>query len=423
MSSWWLILLPLSPLPVGADRSVRRTPWVTYAILILNALIYLATLSDGPEVFHRWGVIPADFHVAALFTAPFFHVSLLHLFWNSLFLWVFGPLVEDALGPLTFAMLYVGGGAVAGLLDGRIVMMLAAHNEAFQSMTTEPVVGASGAITAILAPFAIRYHRSKIHLIWLPALLFRRRMDDFQMPAVYAILFLVVENVAGAVYGWLRPESDDIAYWAHLGGFAFGYAVAGLSGLFMAGTQEGLIDEARAAAARGPAGYPIAVGKYQAYLELEPKNLPVRLEYVEALVGLARINGNATMSAQAAADLQSVARSYLDTGDLRRVVGIVTLAKRLGLPMEIPLNERLRVAVTAQEIGDRTTAVALLESLVDDQSTADDEIARLRLGQLLVDTDPARAAEVLDSLISRYPDSEWIRMARQLRGRLPSNHG
>jgi len=418
MSFWWLILLPLSPLPVGADRSVRRTPWVTYAILILNAVIYLATLPFGSDVLHQWGVVPAEFHAAALFTAPFFHVSLLHLFWNSLFLWVFGPLVEDALGPLTFAMLYIGGGAVAGLLDGRIVMMLAAHNEAFQAMTTEPVVGASGAITAILAPFAIRYHRSKIRLIWLPAALFRRRLEEIQLPAVYAILFLVVENIAGAVYGWMRPESDDVAYWAHLGGFAFGYAVAGLSGLFMAGTQEGLIDEARAAVAKGPGGFPIAVGKYQAYLELEPKNLPVRLEYVEALAGFARTNGNATMSTQAAAELQSVARSYLDSGDLRGVVSIIALARRLGLPMEISPSHRLRVAVTAQEIGDRATAVALFESILDDDDTVDDEIARLRLGQILVDTDPGRAAVVLDSLISRYPESEWIRMARQLRGRL-----
>jgi len=419
MSSWWLILLPLSPLPVGADRTVRRTPWVTYAILILNAVIYLATLPFGPDVLHQWGVVPAEFHPAALFTAPFFHVSLLHLFWNSLFLWVFGPLVEDALGPLTFAMLYVGGGAVAGLLDGRIVMMLATHSEAFQPMTTEPVVGASGAITAILAPFAIRYHRSKIRFVWLPALLFQRKLE-LQLPAVYAIIFLVVENIAGAVYGWLRPESDDVAYWAHLGGFAFGYAVAGLSGLFMAGTQEGLIDEARAAVARGPGGYPVAVGKYQAYLELEPKNLPVRLEYAEALVGFARTNGNATLSAQAAAELQSVALRYLDSSDLRSVVSTIALAKRLGLPLEISPNHRLRVAVTAQEIGDYATATALLEAILNDNHATDDEIARLRLGQILVDTDPARAAVVLDGLISRYPESEWIRMARQLRSRLPS---
>lgn len=434
MSSWWLILLPLSPLPVGADKAVcRRRPWATYAILALNALVYLTTLPDhsvdgGDALFQRWGLVPGDFRAASLLTAPFFHVSLQHLFWNLLVLWVFGPLVEDALGPLTFTVLYLGGGAIAGLLDVAIVRLFAAHSDAFQALLTVPVVGASGAIAAILAPFVIRYHRSKIRLLWLPALAFGRQAE-FQLPAVYAFAFLVLENIAGAIYGYARPLSGDIAYWAHLGGFAFGFAVAGMSGLFLDGAREYLLDDARAASAQGPAGYAVAVSKYQAYLELQPADLTVRLECIAALAGLSRANGNPTLARQAGADLQSLLRTALDAADLRRVVEIVALGRKLSLPLDIPARERLRIATAAQETGDRPTAVALLESLLADQAStpapvspvpSDDEIARLKLGQLLVDSDPARAAVVLDSLIQRYPESDWIRMARQLRAQLPS---
>jgi membrane associated rhomboid family serine protease len=434
MSSWWLILLPLSPLPIGADRKVRRTPWVTYALIAINILVYLINQPDRAvdtaELFNRWGVIPSDLHPAALLTGQFVHVRLSHLFWNMLFLWVFGPLVEDALGPGTFLFLYLGGGAIAGVLHSRIIMLLAAHNEAFLPLTSDPLVGASGAISAILAPFAIRYYRTNIRLVWLPAYVFRRpSADDLQLPAVYAIAFVVLENIAGAIYGWVRPESGGVAYWAHLGGFAFGYAVAGITGLFLEGTQEYLLEDARAASARGAAGYPVAVRKYQAFLELQPNNIPVRLEYVSALTGLGRSSGSQPILAEASGDLQSIIRRCLDAGDLACVVRALSVSKRVGVSVDIPPRERLRIATTAQELGEKSIAVDLLESLLADSAdkpqgivpeSPEDEIARLKLGQLLIDTDPAKAAAVLDSLIRRYPDSDWIRMARQLRSQVKS---
>lgn len=435
MSSWWLILLPLSPLPIGADRKVRRTPWVTYVLLAANFAVYLVTMPDrNPDagaLFQRWGVVPGDFRPITLVTSLFIHTGLVHLCWNELFLWVFGPLAEDAVGPVMFLIVYFGGGACGGLLHCRVTTALAAHSAVFAAKAGQPLVGASGAISSILAPFAIRYHRSNIRLVWLPAYVLRRELfEDLQLPAVYVIAFLVLENIGGAVYGWLRPQSGGVAYWAHLGGFAFGYAVAGLTGLFLEGTREYLLEDARAAVQRGAAGFPTAVRKYQALLQLEPKNLPVRLEYASALASMARSSGSRATLAQAVAEVQSAAVASLAAGDLPRMVEIVALSRRLDLPVEIPPRDRLRIATAAQEMGDRLTAIALLETMLTGPASAtprpplttecDDEIARLRLGQLLVDVDPVRAAAVLDSLIERYPDSDWIRMARQLRSLVKS---
>jgi membrane associated rhomboid family serine protease len=134
MSSWWLLALPLLPLPIGADRKVRRTPWLTYILLAANVLVYILTLPErNPSIdliYQQWGVVPNDLHPITLITSTFLHTRFMHLFVNMLFLWVFGPLVEDAVGPVTFLILYFGGGAASGLLDTWITLLLAAHRPA-----------------------------------------------------------------------------------------------------------------------------------------------------------------------------------------------------------------------------------------------------------------------------------------------------
>ena len=92
----WLMLHPLVlvlltlllPLPYGTDRRGRRTPWVTYILIAVNVAVFCFTT---PATYGRWGLVPNHPHFIALFTGIFIHVSLLHLFGNMVFLWLFGP--------------------------------------------------------------------------------------------------------------------------------------------------------------------------------------------------------------------------------------------------------------------------------------------------------------------------------------------
>ncbi len=133
LSPWFALLSLLSPLPTGTDRRLRRTPYVTYALIGVNILVYLLTIHD-PAATQRFGLTPKFPRPFQLFTSLFIHVGFWHLLWNMVFLGLFGPHVEDALGPMTFTALYFGGGIAAGLLHMAISLMLLAHGEGMLPM-------------------------------------------------------------------------------------------------------------------------------------------------------------------------------------------------------------------------------------------------------------------------------------------------
>ncbi len=426
MSSWLVILLALlSPIPVGADQTVRRTPWITYGLILANTAVYLVTQpdrsGDSTAFYAQYGVVPNHPTWHSLITSLFVHTSLLHLFFNMAFLWAFGPLVEAVIPPVMFVVLYLGGGVTAALLQTAIVVEFVDHTHGFLALAKQPLVGASGAISAVLAPFAIRYYRSRIRLLWLPAYLVRNSKGDLQVPAVIALLVWLVLNVAGGIRGFIVPESGGVAYWAHFGGFVFGLVMAALTGLYIDGRQEYLLSDARTAVARGAPGFRDAVDKYRAFLEFEPRNVEVRLELTRALAGLSKVYGSSTALTQAATEIATSFREYYSKDNLAGAMDVWTTAKSEGVPLSLTPRERLRLAGAAQEAGDKLSAIELLDSLLaDDHDDAEDEIARLKLGQLLATVDPPRAADVLGGMIRKYPDSDWIRLARQLLAQVQS---
>src|SRR5262249_14368245 len=104
--------------PVGDDDSQRRTtPYVTYALVGLNVLVFLIELSGGDQFIEEWSFIPARFsgnpeaNPVTIFTAMFMHGGWLHLFGNMLYLWIFGDNVEDQFGHLKFLIFYLLAGS------------------------------------------------------------------------------------------------------------------------------------------------------------------------------------------------------------------------------------------------------------------------------------------------------------------------
>jgi len=419
LSPYWLLLLTLLlPLPFGTDRRGRRVPWVTYTLIGLNVAAYALT---GPEAAPRWGMIPDHPHFFALLTGLFLHTSPSHLIGNMIFLWVFGPHVEEALGREAFLALYLGGGIAASLLHMSIVLLRGQE-------TSAPLVGASGAISAILAPFAVRFHRASIRLFWIPASLFFREWGQLEVPALSGLGLWLLWNVVGGLsflwlsdvqrmaYWWL-PLASNTAYWAHIGGFVFGLVAAELTGLLRDGRQDYLLQDARSAAARGQETLELALRKYRSFLDYEPDNAPVRAELARLLAAHPGPDVQETEEARLGGGLEmlSAIRIFLKSDALPQAARCAGESRALGLSLTLTPRERLRLAGAAEEAGDVETAIALLRALAEETPDAgEDEMARLKLGQLLLGREPLEAKSWLSSLLEKYPQSEWARRAREL---------
>jgi membrane associated rhomboid family serine protease len=400
LSPYWLLFLTvLLPLPYSTDRRGRRFPWITYSLIALNVIAYLLTFHT-PGAFERWGLIPARPHFIALLTGIFLHVSVAHLFWNMVFLWLFGPHVEEALGREAFLALYLGGGIAAGLLHMAIILTRG-------EIVAVPLVGASGAISAILAPFAIRFHRAQIKLYWLPAALAFRSWSQLEVPAVAGLSLWLLQNIGGGLLFLWKPEPGGTAYWAHIGGFVFGLVAAELTGLLRDGRQDYLLQDARTAAALGSSE--TAQRKYRAFLDRDPTNADVRAE-------LARLLAVSSESGPVEAGLEMLAavRDCLKLGNGAAAAKYAGEARALGMKLLLSPHERLRLASASESVGDTETAIALLRAIIEETADApEDQMARLKLGQLLRTQQPIESRAVLTEFLSKYPQSEWARSVRE----------
>lgn len=164
------------------------------------------------DPFAAWGYIPSRPSLVTLFTAMFVHAGWLHLLGNMLFLYIAGPAVEDAFGRPLFAALYLFSGVVATL----------AHAASFPQSTV-PLVGASGAIAGIMGAFLVRRSRERIRFLFLPMPLFPVLRYTFFLPAFVVLPLWLGEQLLLAL---VASEGSGVAFWAHVGGFAFGAAAA-----------------------------------------------------------------------------------------------------------------------------------------------------------------------------------------------------
>jgi membrane associated rhomboid family serine protease len=137
-------------------------------------------------------------------TANFLHGGWLHLIFNMWFLWLAGAVLEDAWGRVVYPIFYLVCGVLA----------MAFHAGVFRG-SFMPVVGASGAIAGLMGGFLARFPKTNIKLAWL----FLFRFYKFSVPAYIILpLWLVIQ----IVWGVLSGTGGGVAYWAHVGGFAFG---------------------------------------------------------------------------------------------------------------------------------------------------------------------------------------------------------
>jgi membrane associated rhomboid family serine protease len=241
--------------PLRDNIPLRRFPFVTVALIVINVVVYLLEIRHGGHFFSgpdnsvtvRWGAIPYEFshpgdHCGLViehspeglasavacqgqpgvsgspgpqpatwltaFSSMFLHGSFLHIFGNMLFLAIFGPTVEDRLGRVRFALFYLLGGLVA--LAAQILV---------SPDSTGPTLGASGAIAAVLGGYILMYPRARV--LTLIFIIFF--VTIVELPAVYLLGFWFLTQLYFGLAGLATPlGGEGVAYFAHIGGFVFG---------------------------------------------------------------------------------------------------------------------------------------------------------------------------------------------------------
>ena len=257
-------------IPIGDSNKRRITPWVTYAIILVNFAVFLYTFSlpNDPEVVgqnrrgqdlaelyddlpHCYGLEtfdtdadrfickyafqPREFFdtvsgdspasdndrwvaILAIITSMFMHGGWLHILGNMLFLWVFGDNIEDRLGHLVYLVFYLLAGAAAALIQGFI-----------DPDSIIPVLGASGAVAGVLGAY----------LVWFPGATVRVIIPFFVLifiplpvPAWIMIGLWFAQNLLAGYATIAQAAAPDqgVAWFAHIGGFLFGMLIAILAG-------------------------------------------------------------------------------------------------------------------------------------------------------------------------------------------------
>lgn len=191
-------------------------PIVTYILIALNILFFLAELSGGEEFIKQWAFVPSRFtaHPASdwvtILTSMFMHGGLMHLAGNMLYLWIFGDNVEDRLGKIRYIFFYLLSGIVATF--GQYY---------FQPDSSVPNLGASGAIAGILGAYILLFPGQKVRVLLGRSIV--------AMPAVVVIGFwIILQLVSGAGTLSAAKGEGGVAYMAHIGGFFAGLAMASI---------------------------------------------------------------------------------------------------------------------------------------------------------------------------------------------------
>jgi membrane associated rhomboid family serine protease len=218
--------------PLKDNIPTLRFPVVTVTLIALNVIAYLLLQdgllglpdggSEGDWPVQTYALIPCEIAgsdpcrtasggpspAVTVFTAMFMHGSIVHLGGNMLFLWIFGNNVEDSMGPVKFVLFYLFGGLAATALQ-----------VAVDPASNVPNIGASGAVAGVLGGYLILFPRARVITVIFIVFFF----TIIELPALLILGFWFVQQV---LFGYFdlnsAGEGGGVAYFAHIGGFAFG---------------------------------------------------------------------------------------------------------------------------------------------------------------------------------------------------------
>jgi membrane associated rhomboid family serine protease len=204
-------------LPLYDTVRSHKFPLINLLLIVSNILAFLYEQQLSPTVLEHfiftWGLVPA--HLISnpatawitIFTAMFLHGSWIHLLGNMWFLYIFGDNIEARLGGARYLVFYLLSGVAAALLQTY-----------FLPVSQEPMIGASGAIAGVLGAYLLSFPRSRIASL-VPILFI---FTIVEIPAVIFLIFWFILQIYSGLFAMQGANASGIAWWAHVGGFAFG---------------------------------------------------------------------------------------------------------------------------------------------------------------------------------------------------------
>lgn len=207
-------------LPLTDDNRGRRgTPIVTWVLIAINVLVFIYEFMLSEQQLNRffndYGVIPRDIAngegYLTLITSMFLHGGLLHVGGNMLFLWIFGDNVEDVMGHARFLVFYLLTGLGA---SGAQILV--------DTSSTVPTIGASGAISGVLAAYIVCFPHGRIMTLITLGIF----ITSMMLPAWVMIgYWIVLQVIQGSLSLGVSENTGGVAWFAHIGGFVAGLAL------------------------------------------------------------------------------------------------------------------------------------------------------------------------------------------------------
>ncbi|MGR3491776.1 MAG: rhomboid family intramembrane serine protease [Shimia sp.] len=206
-------------LPIRDHNPSERIPFVTYALLAINVVVFLSYVNLFNDeraltlFFLEWGTVPrlvtAGENWHGIVTSMFLHAGWMHLAGNMLFLWIFGDNLEEEFGHLGFLAFYLASGVAATF--AQVVV---------DPFSPVPMVGASGAIAGVMGGYLLLFPKARIDMLLILIVYFR----IFTIPAwIMLALWFGWQLIAGVADS---AAGGGVAYWAHTGGFIAGFLLA-----------------------------------------------------------------------------------------------------------------------------------------------------------------------------------------------------
>jgi membrane associated rhomboid family serine protease len=212
-------------IPLRDEVPTRNFPIITVILIAVNVMVYLYQLFLAPPAYeamlYKWAFIPIEYTRAVqvvpelsvpygvtIFSSMFLHGGFMHLAGNMLYLWIFGNNIEDYLGKVKFIIFYLISG-IAAVATFTVV----------DPASEVPLIGASGAIAGVMGAYMVLYPNARVHtLIFLGFFI-----QSVRVPAKILLIFWFVLQVISGLPTLAGPSRGGVAFFAHVGGFAFGW--------------------------------------------------------------------------------------------------------------------------------------------------------------------------------------------------------
>ncbi len=205
-------------LPLRDHEPSERIPIITIGLIIVNASVFfLEITSQNLDAFiATWALVPSHPSFDFLFlrgfvTSQFLHGGFAHILFNMWYLWIFGDNVEGRFGHLRFLTFYLAAGVVAALAE--LPFLLGSDI---------PMLGASGAIAGVLGAYLALFPHHRVDALMPTFIGFWHRAT---LPASIVLFFWFITQLFSGTAAIVQQASGGVAWWAHIGGFVFGWLV------------------------------------------------------------------------------------------------------------------------------------------------------------------------------------------------------